>query len=62
VLAKNERGASWISSITLHPQITYGGGKIPTAADEEQLHHFAHEQCFIANSIKTDVKVEKHSP
>jgi len=57
VMTKNEKGVPWVSSVTLHPQIVYGGDKRPTPADEEHLHHLAHEQCFIANSIKTEVTV-----
>lgn len=57
VMAKNERGVPWVSVVTLHPRIVYSGGKLPTPADEERLHHLAHEQCFIANSIKTEVKI-----
>jgi organic hydroperoxide reductase OsmC/OhrA len=57
VLAKNEKGVPWVSKVTLHPQIVYGGEKLPTPADEQRLHHLAHEQCFIANSIKTQVEV-----
>src|SRR5438309_7840469 len=57
VVTKNEAGIPWVSSITLTPQIAYGGPKQPTPADEERLHHSAHEQCFIANSIKTSVNV-----
>ena len=57
VMTKNERGVPWVSSITLHPQIAYSGDKLPTPADEARLHHLAHEQCFIANSIKTEVLV-----
>ncbi len=60
VMTKNDKGIPWISSITLRPKIVYGGEKIPTREDEDQLHHFAHEQCFIANSIKTNVIVEAH--
>jgi organic hydroperoxide reductase OsmC/OhrA len=56
-MTKNERGVPWISKIVLHPRIVYGGDKRPTAADEAQLHHKAHEGCFIAQSIKTDVTV-----
>ena len=56
-MTKNEKGAPWVSSISLHPQIAYGGDKLPTPAEEERLHHLAHEQCFIANSIKTEVTV-----
>ena len=57
VMTKNEKGVAWVSSVTLNPQIAYGGDKLPTPADEARLHHLAHEQCFIANSIKTDVTV-----
>jgi len=56
-MTKNESGALWISSIALHPRIVYSGDKLPTPADEKRLHHLAHEQCFIANSIKTEVIV-----
>jgi organic hydroperoxide reductase OsmC/OhrA len=58
VMAKNERGVPWVSSITLNPQIVYSGEKRPAAADVERLHHMAHEQCFIANSIRTEVVVK----
>jgi organic hydroperoxide reductase OsmC/OhrA len=58
VMAKNEKGVPWINSITLHPKITWSGDKMPTQADEQQLHHLAHEQCYIANSVKTAVTVQ----
>jgi organic hydroperoxide reductase OsmC/OhrA len=58
VMTKNEKGIPWVSSITLYPKIIYSGEKLPTSKDQEQLHHAAHEQCFIANSIKTEVTVE----
>ena len=57
VMTKNEQGVSWISLITLHPKIVYSGPKLPTPADEEHVHHLAHTQCFISNSIKTEVKI-----
>jgi organic hydroperoxide reductase OsmC/OhrA len=56
-LTKNEKGVAWISKIVLHPRIVYGGDKRPTPDDEAQLHHKAHEGCFIAQSVKTDVTV-----
>jgi len=64
VMAKNEKGVPWVSLATLHPRIAYSGEKLPTPADEQRLHHMAHEQCFIANSIKTEVAVQgiKHGP
>jgi len=57
VMTRNERGVPWVSTIRLHPAIVYGGETRPTADDEERLHHAAHEQCFIAQSIKTEVVV-----
>jgi organic hydroperoxide reductase OsmC/OhrA len=57
VLRKNERGAFWVSAATLNPRIVYGGDRQPTPADVERLHHLAHEQCFIANSVKTEIRV-----
>ncbi|HVY70404.1 MAG TPA: OsmC family protein [Verrucomicrobiae bacterium] len=57
VMTKNEHGAQWMSEVTLHPCIIYGGAKQPTPADVERLHHESHEQCYIANSVKTRVTV-----
>jgi organic hydroperoxide reductase OsmC/OhrA len=58
VVAKNERGAAWVSKVTLNPRIAWSGEKQPTHADLDRLHHLAHEQCFIANSVKTEIVVE----
>jgi organic hydroperoxide reductase OsmC/OhrA len=55
-MTKNDRGIPWVSSVVLHPRISYRGGP-PSRADEEQLHHAAHEQCFIANSVKTEINI-----
>ncbi len=57
-MTKNENGVAWISSVTLNPKIAYSGEKLPTPADEERLHHLANEQCFIANSVKTEISVK----
>jgi organic hydroperoxide reductase OsmC/OhrA len=62
VMAKNEKGVPWVSAVTLHPRIVYSGEKLPSPADEAALHHQAHEQCFIANSIKTQVTVAGQGP
>jgi len=56
-MGKNEKGIPWVAAIMLNPKIAYSGAKLPTPADEEKLHHLAHEYCFIANSIKTAVTV-----
>jgi len=57
VMAKNDKGVYWVSSVTLHPKIVYSGEKIPSRAEQDRLHHMAHEQCFIAASVKTEVTV-----
>jgi organic hydroperoxide reductase OsmC/OhrA len=60
LMTENGKGVPWVSAITLRPKIAYSGLKQPTAADEEQLHHLAHEKCYIANSIKTEVAVSRY--
>jgi organic hydroperoxide reductase OsmC/OhrA len=57
-LVKNEQGRMWMSEVTLRPHIVYAGDKRPSAADEEGMHHAAHDHCFIASSVKTEIKVE----
>lgn len=57
VMAKNERGSFWVSKVTLYPQIVWGGDKTPTPAELDQLHHRSHEECFIANSVKTEIVI-----
>ena len=59
VMTANERGRQWVSAVTLNPKIAYGGARQPAPAEEQQLHHEAHEQCFIANSVRTDVSVHR---
>src|SRR3569832_1746318 len=59
LLEKNERNVPWVSTVTLNPRIVYGGDKRPTGEEEEALHHDAHEQCFIANSVKTHIIVKR---
>ncbi len=57
LMSKNEKGAAWVGSVTLNPKIIYSGEKLPAPEDEVHLHHLAHEQCFIANSVKTTITV-----
>jgi organic hydroperoxide reductase OsmC/OhrA len=57
IMTKNDRGSFWVSSVSLRPRIVYRD-KQPSPADEERLHHGAHEQCFVANSVKTEILVQ----
>jgi len=61
-MANNERGVPWVSEVVLCPRIAWSGARHPTPADLERLHHQAHEQCFIAQSIKTTVTVKEPGP
>jgi organic hydroperoxide reductase OsmC/OhrA len=55
-MTKNEHGVLWVSHVVLRPAVLYGASA-PNLDQEAHLHHLAHEQCFIANSVKTDIKV-----
>jgi len=46
-----------VTRVTLKPEIAYRG-EAPSKAEIDSLHHAAHEECFIANSVKTDIGVE----
>jgi organic hydroperoxide reductase OsmC/OhrA len=61
-MAKNERGASWVERVILSPQITYRGEHRPSPEEEAHLHHKAHEECFIANSVKTEITIDLAEP
>ncbi|MDB4977251.1 MAG: OsmC family protein [Myxococcaceae bacterium] len=58
VLTKNERRVSWVSSVVLSPRITYVGERLPSARQAAELHEEAHNACFIANSVKTEIRVK----
>lgn len=58
VTSRDEKGATWVSKVVLRPKIAYAGARQPTAEELQQLHHQAHEQCFIANSVKTAISIE----
>ena len=58
VMEKDARQREWMSRITLKPQIKFDGEKRPSAAEVAALHAKAHDHCYIANSIKAEVRVE----
>jgi organic hydroperoxide reductase OsmC/OhrA len=57
-MTKNEAGKFWVSKVTLSPAIIFSGEKRPTTEQLDELHHLAHEECYIANSVKTEVVVK----
>jgi organic hydroperoxide reductase OsmC/OhrA len=58
VMTKNPEGKLFISRITLRPDVRFAGEKLPTRDELHSLHHVAHQECYIANSVKCDVTVE----
>ncbi|MEW5824153.1 MAG: OsmC family protein [Pseudomonadota bacterium] len=61
VMEKNPEGKFMVSLVTLRPAVKFSGEKQPTRSELEQLHHQAHDECFIANSVKTEVRCEPTS-
>ena len=58
VMTKNAAGKLWISTVTLRPEVVFAGARQPSRDEVLQLHHQAHEECFIANSVKSEVRCE----
>jgi organic hydroperoxide reductase OsmC/OhrA len=48
---------SWIPQVTLRPAVSFAGAA-PSEAEQRALHARAHEKCFIANSVKSEVRIE----
>lgn len=59
VMEPNADGRLAFTRISLRPRIEFGGAKRPSAAERAALHRDAHEECFIANSLKCEVVVEE---
>jgi organic hydroperoxide reductase OsmC/OhrA len=47
-----------MTEVLLRPRVVFGGPKLPTSDELHAIHHEAHEECFIANSVKTSVHCE----
>ena len=56
-LEKNANGKLAMTRVDLHPKIAFSGVTQPTQADLDWLHDKAHRECFIANSVTTQVRV-----
>lgn len=58
VMGRNEHGKEAMLKVRLRPRIVFSGDRQPTAQQIEALHHRSHEDCYIANSVRTEVVVE----
>ena len=57
-MAKNEHGKLAITRVVLRPDARFSGERQPSRAQIEKMHHQAHSECFIANSVRTEVVTE----
>lgn len=58
VLEQNADGKLAITRVTLRPRVRFGGDGPPPGDELARLHDKAHHNCFIANSVKTEITVE----
>lgn len=58
VMAKNSEGRTAMTLVTLRPEVQFSGELLPTREQIDALHHEAHAECFIANSVRTEVRCE----
>ncbi|HVN35456.1 MAG TPA: OsmC family protein [Casimicrobiaceae bacterium] len=62
VMARNAAGKMAMTRVTLRPRVAFVGERQPSADEIAQMHHVAHDECFIANSVTTDVRCEPQRP
>ncbi len=58
IMARNAEGKMAMTVVTLKPYVTFSGDLLPTVEQIHALHHKAHAECFIANSVTSEVRCE----
>jgi len=58
VMGRNGAGRTAMLQVTLRPEVAFSGTELPTPVQVRELHHLAHEACFIASSVRTEVRCE----
>jgi organic hydroperoxide reductase OsmC/OhrA len=57
-MAKDADGRLAMTQVTLRPRAVFGGERRPDRDEIQAIHHDAHEQCFIAASVKSELRCE----
>jgi organic hydroperoxide reductase OsmC/OhrA len=57
-MGRDERGRTVMREVLLRPRVDFSGDALPSREQVEQLHHAAHEACFLANSVRCAVRCE----
>lgn len=60
-MEKNAQGKLAITRIVLRPKISFSGELKPSSGDVDALHHEAHDRCFIANSVRTEISIDRRA-
>ncbi|QGZ40963.1 organic hydroperoxide reductase OsmC/OhrA [Pseudoduganella flava] len=58
LLEKDDKGRMAMTNITLRPEIVFAGVAWPSEEEIAAIHHEAHDKCYIANSLKTEITIE----
>ena len=58
IMEEDGSGRISVTRVTLRPKVIFSGDKQPSREQLEKMHHLAHDHCFIANSVKTEVVTE----
>ena len=58
LMQANAAGKLFIAQVTLRPAVSFSGERLPSREQIEHMHHQAHEECFIANSVKSEVRCQ----
>jgi organic hydroperoxide reductase OsmC/OhrA len=62
VMAKTPDGRMYFSVVTLRPEVRFSADPQPRREDIDAMHAEAHHQCFIANSVRTEIRCEPVYP
>ncbi|HTL77669.1 MAG TPA: OsmC family protein [Casimicrobiaceae bacterium] len=57
-LERDASGRMSVTRVNLRPRIAWSGERVPASGDIAAIHDEAHHECFIANSVRTDIRIE----
>ena len=62
VVERDVDGRQWMPVVTLRPDVTFSGDRRPSRDEVIELHHAAHGECFLAHSVRSEVRCEPVVP
>ena len=57
-MGRDAEGRLAMRVVTLRPAVQFSGERLPTPEEIDEMHHEAHDECFIARSVKSEVRCE----